>query len=72
MRITFNITTDGRGNCERAGFVLYDVDGSVLVSENSSGRNVAKRSPEAVLSALLEQALNEAASIPDSQLDEEY
>lgn len=71
MRIVLTLTTDGSGHMERAGFVLYDSSGLVLVSETSSGRNVAKRSPASVLDLLLDQALNEASSIPDSTEGEE-
>jgi hypothetical protein len=56
MKVVFTITADTSGVCASAGFTVYDQDGRVLVSERSSGRNVAKRTCTDVLHLLQDQA----------------
>ena len=61
MKVVVSITVELPAEVQRAGFTLYDSDGSVLASENSTGFNVTKKSPAVLLSALLAQAEHIAA-----------
>lgn len=56
MKVVLSITAHTDGSVERAGYQLYDVDGSLLASETSSGMNVVRRSPVEMLTKLLDEA----------------
>ena len=71
MRIIITVTLDPDATVSKAGFHLYADSGAILVSETSSVRNVAKRSPQDVFEGLLAQALKEADSVPDPTWDDE-
>lgn len=55
MKVMVTLMIDD-GAVQTAGFTVYDERGRIVVSERSSGRNVAKRSPAQVLDLLLDQA----------------
>lgn len=66
MKAVITITVELPEEVTRAGFSLYDSNGDVLASETSSGFNVTKRTPAALLASLVEQARQIAADCDEA------